>query len=255
MTTTPLLPTVSARVAASTPARLDAEWVRLCADRAIARRLRRRPLAGCTSLADLLAAAGGGPRPAADLDDADVVVSTLMRDVAAGDGLAARVVLQRLLPGLVATATRRTRSHPWDRQPLLDDLVAEAWETILRYPIERRPRRVVGNLCRDIEYRCCVAEGRRRSSTSRAPLAAAGEMEVEAHGQLVWHAADELAVELVELGADRLGDDDRRLLGAIVSGERLDTIAAEMSVSERTVRNRRDRLVAELRRRAMADVA
>ena len=101
--------------ASSTGLRLDAEWRRLCADPAVAARLRIRPLAGHTSLPTLLAAAGGDR--SVDPDASDRVVAELVH-LAPTDPLAARVVLQRLLGALVSIAIRRTRVHPGDRDAL-----------------------------------------------------------------------------------------------------------------------------------------
>jgi hypothetical protein len=235
--------------ASSTGLRLDEEWRRLCADPAVTARLRIRPLAGHTSLLALLAAAGGDR--STDPEASDRVVAELVR-LAPTDPLAARVVLQRLLGALVSIAVRRTRLHPGDRDALLDDLLATAWEVIMAYPIERRPTRVAGNLCRDIEYRCCVAPSRRVDDARRAPLAAARDTSVDARGRADVHPLDQLAELLHELGPAHLAPGERLLLGALLRDEPLREIAGHLECAPRTLRWRRDRLVASLRRRDAA---
>jgi hypothetical protein len=228
----------------STGERLDEEWRRLCADPAVTARLRIRPLGGHISLPALLAAAGGDR--SIDPDASDQVVAELVR-LAPADPLAARVVLQRLLGALVSIAVRRTRIHPGDRDALLDDLVATAWEVIMTFPIDRRPTRVAGNLCRDIEYRCCVAPSRRVNDARRAPLAAARDVTVDAHGRSDVHALDQLGELLRELGPAHLAPGERLLLGALLRDEPLREIAGHLECAPRTLRWRRERLVASLR--------
>ena len=60
------------------------------------------------------------------------------------DALAARIVLQRILPALAGLARRGAGTWA-DRQDLLDELVANAWLRIRSYPVERRPHRVAAN--------------------------------------------------------------------------------------------------------------
>jgi DNA-directed RNA polymerase specialized sigma24 family protein len=238
-----------ARFATSTTARLDEEWRRLCGDQAVAARLRLRPLVGHSSLASLLIATGYDR--SADPEAADRVVGELVR-LAPGEPLAARVVLQRLLGPLVAVSVRRTRTHPADRESLLDDLVATAWEVIMSFPIDRRPVRVAGNLCRDIEYRCCSAPTRRAHEKRRAPLAAAQDTAVDSTGRPDVHAIDQLSELLLEIGAQHLAPGERLLLGAVLSDEPLQDIARHLDCAPRTLRWRKRRLVESLRERAAA---
>ncbi len=245
--TPPTFPT--SRYVSPTVARLDAEWQRLCRDHDIAARLRRLPLAGHTSLPALLASAGGDR--SVDLDASDRVVAELVRQ-APTDTLAGRVVLQRILGALVTIAVRRTRSQPAEREPLLDDLVGTAWEVIVTFPIERRPTRVAGNLCRDIEYRCCVAPSRRVADSRRAPLAAASDLTVDARGRVDVHAVEQLADLLREVGAAHLEPGERMLLGALLGDEPLQHVAGRIGCAPRTLRWRRERLVERLRDLAAA---
>jgi DNA-directed RNA polymerase specialized sigma24 family protein len=216
----------------------------LCADPTVAARLRLRPLAGHTSLAALLTATGYDR--SVDPVAADRVVGELVR-LAPVEPLAARVLLQRLLGPLVSISVRRTRTHPADREPLLDDLVATAWEAIMSFPIGRRPFRVAGNLCRDIEYSCCVAPTRRVGESRRAPLTAADDVVVDARGRPDVHAIDQLTELLREIGPRHLGPGERLLLGALLSDEPVEEVARHLDCAPRTVRWRRQRLVESLR--------
>src|SRR3954462_7446312 len=100
-------------------ARFNEEWRRLAADPSV----RAAVLASPSPLGDrgdldhALAATGwdGGQ----NVDAADAALATAGR-LAATDELAARVVLQRLVPGLVRTAARRTRGRVGDRGALFD---------------------------------------------------------------------------------------------------------------------------------------
>jgi hypothetical protein len=237
------------RYVSPTVARLDAEWLRLCRDGNVASRLHRLPLAGYRSLPALLTAAGMDR--SVDHDAADHVVAELVRR-APTDPLAARVVLQRILGALVTIAVRRTRSEPAEREPLLDDLVGTAWEIIVTYPIERRAARVAGNLCRDIEYRCCVAPSRRLTDSLRAPLAAAGNLSVDSRGRVDVHAVEQLTELLRDVGAAHLEPGERILLGALLCDEPLQRVAGRLGCAPRTLRWRRERLVERLRDLAAA---
>jgi hypothetical protein len=238
-----------ARYATSTTARLDEEWRRLCDDQGVAARLRLRPLVGHSSLASLLIATGYDRT--GDPEAADRVMAELVR-LAPGEPLAARVVLQRLLGPIVAISVRRTRTHPADREPLLDDLVATAWEVIMSFPIDRRPVRVAGNLCRDIEYSCCSAPTRRAHEKRSAPLAAAKDVAVDATGQPEVHAIDQLSELLLEIGAQHLAPGERLLLGTVLSDEPLQEVARALKCAPRTLRWRKRRLVESLRGLAAA---
>lgn len=98
--------------------------------------------AGHGSLDDLMNALRRQHHPA----DADLVLAALARR-AATDDLAARTLLQALLPGLRSIAN----VHYWlaPREELEASLVAVAWEHIRRYPITTRPRRIAANVLLD----------------------------------------------------------------------------------------------------------
>ncbi len=80
----------------------------------------------------------------------DRVLAALAR-IAPCDDLAARALLQAMLPGLKAL----THSFGWcnDPEEMTAAVVAACWERIRTYPIERRPRRIAANILLDTRQR------------------------------------------------------------------------------------------------------
>jgi hypothetical protein len=242
-------PTIAA--GASVSRQLNHEWERLAADPRTSVHMASWPaaLARHGDVAALLAAAGReGGLPMAVADQLLAEVVRIGRD----DVLAARIVLQRVVPGLVRAAVRRTGSrHEW-RQRLFDDLVANAWLVIRCYPLERRPTKIAVNVLRDAEYLTCVRPARLRSATER-PVAVHPESRhlvpcgldgrPEDHTDIAAEVADVLALAAAA-GVDR---DDVALLGSVVLGGRNATeIAQRFAITTRTVRNRRVRTTTAL---------
>jgi hypothetical protein len=77
----------------------------------------------------------------------DELLRPLVR-LAVDDPLAARVVLQVLLPGLKRIAGRALHDLS-ERDELWELLLAHAWERIRRYPLARRPRHIAANVLLD----------------------------------------------------------------------------------------------------------
>jgi DNA-directed RNA polymerase specialized sigma24 family protein len=77
----------------------------------------------------------------------DEILSALVRQ-AETDPLAARVVLQTLLPGLKKLAGRLLL-EAGQRDELWSALLAHCWERIRTYPLERRPARIAANMLLD----------------------------------------------------------------------------------------------------------
>jgi hypothetical protein len=136
--------------------RLDVEWQQLVTSSAVARTLaewgQHEPdLAGYEDLAALRTAV----HDRTDLDTSDRLLAALTRLAAVtgrNDRLAARVILQLLIPGAVRLAQRLTSMLG---DPATSEAVVFAELTILirTYPWERRPRRVAANLLLDCRQR------------------------------------------------------------------------------------------------------
>ncbi len=110
-----------------------------------------------------------GPAPPAMKDD---LLRPLVR-VASDDPLAARVVLQALMPGLKLIAGHALHDLS-ERDELWELLLAHAWERIRRYPLERRPHRIAANVLLDTLRRTMreLERERRRRRPSVADVTA-----------------------------------------------------------------------------------
>jgi hypothetical protein len=231
--------------------RLNDEWRRLATSAELLSRLAGWPpeLACHEDGHRLLAATGrqGG----LSMVEGDRLLARLI-GLARDDTLAARIVLQRTIPGLVNTAVRRTAGHPADRQEMFDDLVANAWLVIRAFPIERRPAKIAVNVLRDAEYVTCVRARRLRSAGEVPDGGAAHERGVAPSG-LDGRPLGRRppAVELARvfsLGATSgvCRRDLAMLAAGSLEGWPLTDVAAHFAVTTRTVRNRRARTTAAL---------
>lgn len=118
--------------------RMDVEWSALQHDEQAVASCRRwaagsDALAGCTRPAEVLDRVARAP---------DVVLGHLLGELAAGERLAGRVVLQALLPKVVRMAAV-------DRTAGVDEYVTAMWCEIAAYPLARRPTSVAANLALD----------------------------------------------------------------------------------------------------------
>lgn len=226
--------------------RLQRDWEHLDRSRpclAAAQRweLRTEPFA---SLDELLRRAGYGTVARGCHDD-DQVLGDLIRS-ARDDALAARVVLQRLLPGIAAIARRRSGT-PVARDETVGELVTAAWTVIRTYPIDARPSYVAANVLRRIDDAAFRRQLRRRAKFTPWPTELFDRSPAEPPGV---SAAEELDDLLVAAAAHGMSDDDLGLARRLAAGHSTIAIAADLRVTDRTVRNRRTVLT-----RRLADVA
>jgi hypothetical protein len=229
--------------------RLQREWNllscrRSAVTRATAWKVTPRALG---SLDELLVLTGLGPGPVDPASD-----ETLRRLVtlARHDDLAARVVLQRMLPGLSSCAKRN--SSGFDSQlDALDELLSEAWTVIRSFPIERRDRYVIKNLLRDCEYRAFL-KARRRMLVQEVTDPIHLDRIVEPDD-----TATEPLITIVELlgraRAAGMSTDDVDVVVALLNTSTVKEAAVALGVTDRTVRNRRVAVLRQLR--DLADVA
>lgn len=189
--------------------------------------------------ADRAASAGSC---AADRSSGNDVMMRLLV-AARADEVAARVVLQRLLPGLI-TRARRWVSRPEGGPEALDELLSAAWTVIRTHPVERRPSHLVANLLRDAEYHAFVRPHRRTLVHELTPT---DLLDGPAKNPTI-----EPMAELAEVvaAARTLTAHDRKLFGLLVSGVAISEVATQLEVSVRTVGNHRDVLVHRLRQAA-----
>ena len=160
------------------------------------------------------------------------------------DDLAARIVLQRMLPGLCASARRRA-TGPADRRRRLDELVSVAWTVIRSFDESRYDGYVVAKLVRGCEYRAFDKDRRRKLS---AWPTAPDQMDME----LAVQASPDPLEELVELMVQArdcggLSADDLDFLAIVINAPTVLEAARRLNVTARTVRNHRDAVTHRLR--------
>ena len=164
----------------------------------------------------------------------DAILSALLAR-ARTDPLAARVVLQALLPGLKGLA-RRIFLDADEAAQLWQLLLASAWERIRTYPLERRPRRIAANLLLDTMRATLDELARDRSRRRDLPVdalvagaAAAPAVDVET---LLARAADAAAISAGEA---------ELILRTRIDDAPLATVAREFGVSYNVLRVRLQR--------------
>ena len=223
--------------------RLQREWNLLSCRRSAVRRATAWQLTPRVlgSLDELLSLTGLGSNP---LDDSCDAIMGRLVTLARHDDLAARVVLQRMLPGLSASAKRNTRTFD-AALDTFDELLSEAWTVIRSFPIERRDRYVIKNMLRDCEYRAFLKARRRmlvHDLTDPAHLDLAMEVD-ESSAEPLGVIVDLLA----RAKAAGMSDGDVQLVTTLLNTTTVNQAAAVLGVTDRTVRNRREMVVRQLR--------
>jgi hypothetical protein len=229
--------------------RLQREWNLLSLRRSAVARASAWKLVpeSLESLDDLLVLTGLGTGPVHPSSD-----ETLRRLVtlARHDDLAARVVLQRMLPGLSACAKRHSDGFD-TRLDALDELLTEAWMVIRSFSIERRDRYVIKNLLRDCEYRAFLKAKRRmlvHELTDPVRLDSAVEEDASMEEPL------NVVVELLDRAkAAGMSDADVKMVVTLLNTSTVKEAAVSLRVTDRTIRNRRQSVVRQLQ--ALASVA
>lgn len=218
---------------------LDGEWVRLAADPSTARRLPEvcSTAGGATSLAEVERFVR-----AADPTAADRVLVTLVARAVEGDVLAARVLLQLLLPGVRRLA--RTWWALGDADERAAAAVAAVYDRIRRYPLARRPGRIAANVLMD------AAQDLRRAIRPEMwdPEPLGSDDGCEPAAEAPEHPALELVGVLVDAVADGVvSAADAELIAATrIAGVPLAEIAERRGGSLRTLQWRRRRAEAML---------
>lgn len=229
--------------------RLDLEWAHLRTARRSLRHARSWATAdsydALTSLvvdiddlADVIAATQRGAGPVGSDD------SILLRlvELARHDELAGRIVIQRILPGLISQAVRFRSFHD-DVDPV-ELVVPTAWLVIRAFDTDRRRHHVAASLISDAVYQAFRQPLRRRSSTEVA-------LAPRAFGAVESTDASSPIVELAEVIRDAVNagvsGDDIELLRQIVRADSPTQVARQRRVTDRTLRNHRSRAVANIR--------
>jgi DNA-binding CsgD family transcriptional regulator len=162
--------------------------------------------------------------------------------IARHDDLAARIVLQRLLPGLVHRARRWTHRME-SNQRAIDEIVTAAWSVIRTFPESRLHVELAARLQFDSEYRAFKRDRRRLAEF------------VPTEPQHLDRPIDDILGrpiapldELLRLARESsLDDRELAVLQALLSGDPMPDVAEHLQVSIRTVSNWRTALVERLR--------
>ncbi len=170
-------------------------------------------------------------------------------ELAADDTLAARVVVRRLLPGAVSSAVRYQYGRGADA---LDELVGALWIGIRSFDPRRRPATLSAALLHDAVQRAFHAGARRQMR--EVPSAHVDDRPGVGFGdESDADPAAELAAVLdVAAATGAVAADEIALLRLIAQAPDAATVARQLNVTERTVRNRRARATAKLRAAALA---
>lgn len=162
--------------------------------------------------------------------------------------LAGRIVLQRILPGLLSRSSRYSEFQVG--HGTADIVVASAWLVIHTYDHERRPRQVAAALISDAVFSAFRQPYRRRAATEqlrpieswiRVPAAEPPAPPIE-----------EFATVVAEARRHGVDSEHLDLLRDLVRTGSSALVAAELGVTDRTVRNRRLRAVEHVRDAVLA---
>jgi len=161
------------------------------------------------------------------------------------DDVAARVLVQRLVPALVVIAARRARRGLAEPRSAFDELIATSWVLVRTYPLERRPVRILANLVCDAEYETWTREARR----VRNHREVAGALE-DRPAVAAPHPGEQLLDVLARARRAGVPVETINLLGRLHLGAGgPEQVAAEDGCTSRTIRTRRraaERRLAEL---------
>jgi hypothetical protein len=221
---------------------LDDEWRRLRRDRTAARRLGdvRRVAGDARTLVDV----EDYVRRAAPGDADGVLLALVSRACGEGhdDTLAARVLLQLLLPG-----TRNLARRWWalgDPDERSAAAVAAVYDRIRSYPLARRPGRVAANVLMDAARQLRRAVPPAHLVVSADPVV---DLVVARGVDLTTDDAAHPALELVDLLKDAVDADlidaaDAELIArSRIAGHRVADIARHRGAGARTLWDRRHR--------------
>ena len=226
--------------------RLSDEWARIARrPRAISQANQWNLPGGPVDHLDVVLERCGFDQPG-NQNQHDEYLSDLVR-IAAHDQLAARIVLQRIIPGLISIAVRRAPITANGLAGAFDLVTSAAWLVICQFPIDRRPRRVAANLLMDIEYLAFVRDSRLKSSRNEQPLHPDGMLGIEsgrlhAHDTVSDPVSDASAFDLMMHSFSMTGVSERdlQMLRAVAYDINSTEAAAILGLSPRSVRNRRE---------------
>jgi hypothetical protein len=250
MTTSPRIPSHHPAGRSLLLERLDAEWAHLRTSRRALRTARAwattfpdHPLAGVVSDLDDLERIRRATQRTHLPERPDDAILLALVELARTDELAGRIVLQHLLPALIAHAVRYRSFR--DRTDPIAQIVPAAWLAIRSYDVERRRHHVASSLVSDAVFQAFRRHLRVRSGTEHlmAPSAFAA---APCHDGPAT-ALDEFVTVLREAQGAGVPDVDLDLLRHLVRVGSPGAVAEQRSVTSRTIRNHRDRAIEHVR--------
>ena len=203
---------------------------------------------GIEQLDDVLVALGFGG--AVDDSDSDHLLWHMVV-LAEHDLLAARIVLHRVMPALLAVAKRRSGIIPGGIDHALGDIIPAAWVIIRTFPHRRRHAKIAANIVLDSEYHAFVRESRLRRvvEVPVSPELFGATRNTPQH----MVTDEELAAVLDEALSRGVPAEMIDLLRQFGLGSNSDAIARATGWSARTIRNHR-RAALDAVREALRDV-
>ena len=254
----PCPPTLDAVPRGHLYTRLQHDWLRVCARRANVEQARTwtLPISGIASLDSLdeiLRHAGYG-RVDGCTEHHDDVLGALVA-IAQHDTLAARVVLQRILPGLWRLARCRNGIDVDDVGRVReqdDEVLSTAWTVIRCFRLDHRRDHIAARMLKEIEYRTFRLPHRRHATfvpTSTEHLDQPIEQDPMTDSALV------LDVVLQHANGRGLTEAELGILRSWGAGTPAADVAIALSVTERTVRNHRAAALRRVQQLVTADRA
>lgn len=228
---------------------LDNEWDRLRVSRRCLRHVKSwaaddappaftRVVAEVSDLDELISATQRGVQPAGS----DDTILLRLVEMSRHDQLAGRIVIQRILPGLISRAIRYRSFH--DGIDPTEIVVATAWIAIRSFDVDRRGRHVAAALISDAVYQAFRQPLRRRSS---AEVAMAPGSFHRLIAEQPTHPIVELADVIRDAHAAGVPDRDIDLLRQLARTESPRLVARDRHITDRTIRTHRARAVARVR--------
>ncbi len=230
--------------------RLDIEWDQLRTARRSLAQARRwaidepaHPLARLVAAADdldvIIHATQRGASPAGSDDE----ILLRLVELARHDELAGRVLIQRLLPGLISRAMAQ-RSHHETIDPI-ELVVAAAWLAIRTFDTDHRRHHIAASLISDAVFAAFRAQRRRKSwgEEVRSP----DRFDATTVELAQSSAMEELAAVVRDARCAGVPSGDIELLRRLAQVESPSMVACERNVTSRTIRNHRDRAVERVR--------
>ena len=164
-------------------------------------------------------------------------------EVAQTDQLAGRIVIQRLLPGLIS----RSAGY-WDSRDRVDPIeiaIPAAWVALRTFDLSARRRHIASSILNDAIFHAFRQPLRRASATeiTRSP----DSFTVTPAPEGPSGPAEELANVVNEAQAAGVPTYDLDLLRHLVRAESPSRTARERNVTPRTIRNHRDRAIGKVR--------